>query len=82
MTEQEKAISKLCIEIQHYCNDLRIDHNFLADSYNLNCIEDCIEQIHRLVNPEFNDICEAVEEAMAGDDACELEENNDNESGD
>lgn len=61
MTEQEKMISQLCIEIQRYCNDLCVDHNFLFDSYNLGRIEHCIEKIHRIVNPDFNKICKDIE---------------------
>jgi hypothetical protein len=30
-------------------------------TYILAHIESCIEKIHRMVNPEFNDICETVE---------------------
>ena len=63
MTEQERAISQLCIAIQGYCNDLRVDHNFLFDSYNLECIDHCVEKIHRMINPDFDKICETVEAA-------------------
>lgn len=63
MTEQERAISRLCIAIQGYCNDLREDYDILDNSYNLDCIEHCVERIHRRVNPEFDDICETVEAA-------------------
>lgn len=61
MTEQEKAISQLCFAMQEYCNNLREDYDILDESYTLDCIENCIEKIHRMVNPEFNDICETVE---------------------
>lgn len=74
MTEQEKAISRLCIAAQKYCNDLREeddigeDYTWAGEPYTLDCIEHCIEQIHRMVNPEFNDICEVVEEVMEEQD--------------
>lgn len=61
MTEQEKVISQLCIAAQEYCNDLREDYDILDESYTLDCIENCIEKIHRMVNPDFDDICEQVE---------------------
>ena len=66
MTEQEKAISQFCIALQSYCNELREELN-VGESYEdylLACIEHCIEQIHRMVNPEFKKICEDVEEVM------------------
>ena len=72
MTEQEKAISQLCLEMQWYCEELRNAY-CIEESYCMDRIEHCVEQIHRIVNPEFNDICEAVE-------AAEWEEQ-DNESG-
>ena len=69
MTEQEKAISQLCIAMQDYCNELREAYNdVLDDSYYMGCIEECIEKIHRIVNPDFSKICEAVEEAMEEQD--------------
>lgn len=61
MSEQEKAISQLCVAMQDYCNSLREDYDILDESYTLGCIENCIEKIHRIVNPEFNKICEDVE---------------------
>lgn len=61
MTEQEKAISQLCIAIQGYCNGLCVDHNFLIDSYNLGCIERCVDRIHKMVNPDFDKTCESTE---------------------
>ena len=61
MTEQEKAISQLCIAMQECCNNLREDYDILDDSNTLYCIEDCIEKIHRIVNPDFNKICEDIE---------------------
>lgn len=61
MTEQEKAISQLCIAMQEYCNNLREDYDILDESYTLYCIDDCIEKIHRIVNPDFNKICEDIE---------------------
>ena len=61
MTEQEKAISQLCIAAQDYCNKLREDYDILDNSYHMDCIENCIEKIHRKVNPEFDDICKQVE---------------------
>lgn len=72
MTEQEKVISQLCIEMQWYCEELRNAY-CIEESYNMDYIEYCIERIHRLVNPDFDKICEDVE-------AAEREENND-ESG-
>lgn len=72
MTEQAKAISQLCLEMQWYCEELRNAY-CIGESYCMDRIEHCVEQIHRIVNPEFNDICEAVE-------AAEWEEQ-DNESG-
>ena len=62
MTEQEKAISQLCLEMQWYCEELRNAY-CIEESYCMDRIEHCVEQIHRIVNPEFNDICEAVEAA-------------------
>lgn len=80
MNEQEKAISQLCIAMQGYCNDLRVDNNLLDDSYNLGCIELCIEKIHRMVNPNFNKLCEAFEEVME-DNMKTQERNHDDEEG-
>lgn len=62
MTEQEKAISQLCLEMQWYCEELRNAY-CIEESYCMDRIEHCVEQIHRIVNPEFNNICEAVEAA-------------------
>lgn len=63
MTEQEKAISQLCIAMQNYCSELReelnIDESY--ESYLLDCIEHCVERIHRRVNPDFYKICETIE---------------------
>ena len=67
MTEQEKAISQLCLEMQWYCEELRNAY-CIEESYCMDRIEHCVEQIHRIVNPEFNDICEAVEEVVEGED--------------
>lgn len=47
--------------MQGYCNDLREDYDILDESYTLDCIEDCIEKIHRIVNSDFNKICEDIE---------------------
>lgn len=66
MTEQEKAISQLCLEMQWYCEELRNAY-CIEESHNMDCIEHCIEQIHRMVNPDFDDICETVEEVMEGE---------------
>lgn len=66
MTEQEKAISRLCLEMQWYCEELRNAY-CIEESHNMDCIEGCIEKIHRIVNPEFDDICETVEEVMEQD---------------
>lgn len=63
MTEQEKVISQLCIAAQEYCNNLREDYDILDNSYHMDCIENCIEKIHRRVNPDFDKICEDVEAA-------------------
>lgn len=69
MTEQEKAISQLCIAAQEYCKELREEYDIGDyDSYFMDCIEHCVERIHRHVNPDFNKICEAVEEVMEGND--------------
>lgn len=68
MTEQEKAISRLCMEMQDYCNNLREDYDILDGSYTFNCLELCIEKIHRMVNPDFNEVREAVEEVMEEQD--------------
>lgn len=70
MTEQEKEISRFCLAMQDYCNNLREEYDILDNSYYMDCIEHCIEKIHRMVNPEFDDICEAVE-------AVEVEEQDD-----
>lgn len=67
MTEQEKAISQLCLEMQWYCEELRNAY-CIEESHNMDCIEACIEKIHRMVNPKFNDICEAVEALMEKND--------------
>lgn len=70
MSDREKVISQLCIDAQKYCDDLREDYNILDESYTLATlvfIEKCIEKIRRMVDPEFDDICEAIE-------AAELEE--------
>lgn len=61
MTEQEKAISRLCLAIQDCCNELREEYSIDNDSYYMNSIECFVEQIHRRVNPGFNKICEDVE---------------------
>lgn len=62
MTEQEKIISQFCIAAQEYCNDLREEYDIGAyDSYFMDSIENCIEKIHRMVNPDFDKICEQVE---------------------
>lgn len=69
MTEQEKAISQLCIALQGYFNEMREVYGILECSYYMRCIERCVEQIHRMVNPDFNDICETVEAfEQEGDD--------------
>lgn len=60
MTEQEKAISQFCIAAQEYCNNLREEYDIGAYDY-MDSIENCIEKIHRIVNPDFNEICEDVE---------------------
>lgn len=40
MTEQEKAISQLCIAMQDYCKNLREAYDdVLDDSYYMDCIE-------------------------------------------
>lgn len=67
MNEQEKAISQLCLEMQWYCEELRNAY-CIEESHNMDCIEGCIEKIHRMVNPEFDDICEAVEASMESND--------------
>ncbi len=81
MTEQEKAISQLCIAMQEYCNKLREEddigesyYTWAGEPYTLNCIEDCIEKIHRIVNPDFDKICETVENAMEVQEDDEREE--------
>lgn len=61
MSEQERAISQLCIAIQDYCNEMREAYDNLDNDYYLDCIEHCAERIHGRVNPDFNKICEPVE---------------------
>lgn len=73
MTEQEKAISQLCLEMQYYFEEL-CNAYCIEESYCMDRIGNCIEQIHRRVNPDFDKICEDVE-------AAEREENDDDESG-
>lgn len=63
MTEQEKAISQLCLETQYYFEEL-CNAYCIEESYCMDRIENCIEQIHRMVNPDFDKICEDVEEVM------------------
>lgn len=60
MTEQEKAISQLCLEMQYYFEEL-CNAYCIEESYCMDRIGNCIEQIHRLVNPDFDKICEDVE---------------------
>lgn len=74
MTEREKVISQLCLEMQYYFEEL-CNAYCIEESYCMDRIENCIEQIHRMVNPKFNDICEAIELKEQDDErACILPE--------
>lgn len=63
MAEQEKVISQLCLEMQYYFEEL-CNAYCIEESYCMDRIENCIEQIHRIVNPDFDKICEDVEVSM------------------
>lgn len=54
MTEQEKVISRLCLEMQYYFEEL-CNAYCIEESYCMDRIGNCIEQIHRLVNPDFTE---------------------------
>lgn len=60
MTEQEKVISQLCLEMQYYFEEL-CNAYCIEESYCMDRIENCIEKIHTMVDPKFNEICETVE---------------------
>lgn len=57
MNAKDREIAKLCIQLTDWMDDEPIDRG---------TVRGAIERIHRLVNPEFDALCNQIEDCWAG----------------